>query len=281
MGNEQVELWNHAVGEAWARHVDQYDATLAPFGEAVLAALGPGEGERILDVGCGVATTSLDLAARLPTSRVTGIDISVPMLQEARRRAAARGLTNVRLLEADAQTAELGASAYDVVFSRFGVMFFEDPAAAFAHLAAALVPGGRLGFVCFSAPGANPFILIPVMVAAAHLDLAAPSLDGPGPFSLGDRDRTAALLGDAGFEDVEIQPGPDHAVLHGAEDLEALAARVLEQNPVTAVRLAAVDAATRASAVQATAAALSEYAAGDEVRLGAGTWVVTARARRA
>ncbi|MCL3818666.1 class I SAM-dependent methyltransferase [Aeromicrobium wangtongii] len=279
MDDEQAELWNHAVGDAWVRHVDQFDATLAPFGQAAVDVLAPADGERILDIGCGVGTTTLQLSTMVGGGEVVGVDISAPMLTEARRRADARGLRNVHLFEADAQTADLGDSTFDAVFSRFGVMFFTDPPAAFAHLAAALVPGGRLSFVCFAAPGANPFILLPVMAAAAHLDLSPPSPDGPGPFSLADPDRTVTLLREAGFDDVVSAPGPDEAILHGADDLDALAERVLEQNPATGTRLAVVEPSVRAAAVQATAQALAPHRTGDRIRLGAGSWIVSATRR--
>lgn len=276
--DDQATLWNNVVGDAWVRHVDAFDATLAPFGEAVIRRLDLGEGDRVLDVGCGAGTTTIGLAALVAPGEVVGVDISTRMLDEARRRATARHVTNVRLIEADVQSADLGSGVFDVAFSRFGVMFFPDPTAAFSNLASSLAPGGRLGFVCFASPMANPFIVVPVLASAPHLDLAPPSdPHAPGPFSLADSDRTATLLEAAGFSDVEIEPGPDEAVLHGADDLEGLAERLLEQNPATAARLTVVDGAFRTAAFHAAAEALGEHRDGDVVRLGAGTWIVTAR----
>lgn len=279
--DEQAALWNDSVGDAWVRHADHYDATLGPFGREVMDRLELRPGDRVLDVGCGAGHTTLELASRVAPGEVLGVDLSVAMVDEAVRRAAAGGVANVHLLEADVQSLPLAVDAYDVAFSRFGVMFFSEPLVAFSHLAAAMVPGGRLGFSCFQGPAVNPFIVVPVLAAASHLDLAPmPDPGAPGPFSLADPDHTAALLGAAGLEGVTIEPGPDEAVLGGADDLEALATRVLEQNPATGPPLARAASGVRRAAVAAAARALGEHRQGDDVRMGAGTWIVLAEASR-
>lgn len=279
MANEaQRALWNDVVGDAWVRHVEYFDATLAPFGDAVIRRLDPAPGDRVLDIGCGVGTTTFDLAALVPPGEVVGVDLSARMLGEARRRAAASELTNLRFIEADVQTADLGEDSFDLAFSRCGVMFYPDPVAAFSNIARALIPGGHLGFVCFASPMANPFIVAPVMASAAVLELPPPPGPGdPSPFSLAEPDQTTALLESAGLTDVEIEPGPDEAVLYGATDIGSLAERVLEQNPGTAGRLAAVDPSLRSAAIRAAAEVLAEHREDDVVRMGAGTWIVTAR----
>src|SRR5690606_30184281 len=126
-------------------------------------------------------------------------------------------------------------------------------------------------------PAVNPFMVVPVFAGGAHLDdLVAPGPDGPGPFSLADPERVESLLTSAGFDSIVIEPGPDRAVLAGADDLDALATRLLAQNPTTATSLARATPAVRERAVRAAAAALEEHRSGDIVILGAGTWVVTA-----
>ena len=275
--SSQFELWNDAVGGAWVDHADAFDLTLGPFGEAVIERLAPGPGERVLDIGCGTGATTRVLASLVAPAGVLGIDLSATMLDEARRRADAVGLSNVDFLAADVQDPWFDHEPFDVAFSRFGVMFFPDPVLAFSNIAAALRPGGRLGFVCFQSPAANPFIVLPVLAGAVHLDgLPAVAPGDPGPFSLADPEQIESQLGAAGFESVTIAAGPDQAVLGGADDLDALAVRLLEQNPLTAVALAQAVPETRRRAVRAAAAALEEHRGGDVVRLGAGTWVVTA-----
>ena len=274
----QATLWNDVVGDAWVRHVGSFDATLAPFGDAVIQRLHPDPGDRVLDVGCGAGTTTLGLAATVAPGEVVGVDLSARMLGEARRRVDAGNVANIRLVEADVQTTDLGDGDFDLAFSRCGVMFFPDPVAAFSNIAKAIKPGGRMGFVCFMSAMENPFIMVPVLASAAHLDLPPPPQPGdPSPFSLAEPDQTTALLESAGLTDVEIEPGPDEAVLYGATDIGPLAERVLEQNPGTAGRLAAVDPSVRAAAIRAAAEVLAEHREDDVVRMGAGTWIVTAR----
>lgn len=276
--SEQSNIWNETVGTTWARHVDDFDVTLAPFGAAAMARLALQPGERVLDLGCGVGSTTLALAAQVAPGEVLGVDLSVPMLDEGRRRIDASGVDNVRLVQADIEVGDLGRAVFDAAFSRMGVMFFPHPVRAFTNVAKALVPGGRLAFVCFKALGENPFVVVPVLAAAAALQLGPPpGPDEPGPFSLADPDRIVAILEGAGFGQVAVEPGPDEAVLSGADDLTALAERALRQNPTTAAALARVDQQARTVAIAAAAEALTPYRDGAVVRLGAGSWVVSAR----
>lgn len=277
----QATLWNDVVGDAWVRHVGSFDATLAPFGDAVIQRLHPDPGDRVLDVGCGAGTTTLGLAATVAPGEVVGVDLSARMLGEARRRVDAGNVANIRLVEADVQTTDLGDGDFDLAFSRCGVMFFPDPVAAFSNIAKAIKPGGRMGFVCFMSAMENPFIMVPVLASAAHLDLPPPPQPGdPSPFSLADPDQTWALLETSGFSDVEIEPGPDEGVLYGASDLERLAEGLLEQNPATGALMANAEQSTRSAAIHAAAEAIGEHCEDDVVRMGAGSWIVTTRRRQ-
>ena len=147
--SDQSRSWNGPTGEHWAAEAERYDAMLAPFVGPIVAAAAPQPGEAVLDVGCGNGALALAFAEQVaPGGRVTGVDLSEPMLAEARRRADAAGRGDVTFVRADAQTAAL-PGPFDVVVSRFGVMFFDDPTAAFTNLAASLRPGGRIVFVCW------------------------------------------------------------------------------------------------------------------------------------
>ena len=275
---DQGEVWNGPVGAAWVRHADRFDEVLRPFGEAAMSALSLRSGAGVLDVGCGTAMTTTELGRRVHPGRVVGLDLSETMLALARERIAEHGLTNVELLAADAQETELPPTSFDAVFSRFGVMFFDRPEAAFANLAGATRLGGELAFVCFQGPERNPFIAVPLLTAAAHLDLGPPIPPGaPGPFSLADPDRIRSVLEQAGWTDVTVQEGPDEAVMGAAAHVEDLAARVLEQNPLTCRALGSASDGTRAAAVAAVAEALAGHEAEGSIRMGAGTWVVHAR----
>lgn len=276
--DEQAELWNEVVGDAWVDNAAAYDAQLEPFGRAVMDRLPFASGNRVLDLGCGTGETTLELDERVAPGSVLGVDLSTRMLGAARARAADAGVDMVEFREVDVQTGDLGRGAFDVAFSRMGVMFFADPVAAFANVAGALRPGGRLGFVCFQDPSVNPIIVLPVLSVAEIL--ALPPFGGPdepSPFALADADRTTGILTSAGFVDVEVVAGPDHFEITGADDLPAIAERMLVQNPLTSPRLAAADEATRTAALDAVVQALEPQRSGDTLRLGAGTWVFTAR----
>lgn len=201
----QITYWNDLGGKTWAELNDLLDREIRDVGLRAIEVLAPSAGERILDVGCGGGQTSVALAARVGASgSVTGVDISRPMLELARERA--QGLPNLRFLEADAQTYKFDDHAFDAVFSRFGVMFFADPTAAFANLRRALKSGGRLTFACWRTPAENPFMTLPAAAAAAHLPPAGPPPDpkAPGPFAFADPERVRSILDGAGFDNLRL-----------------------------------------------------------------------------
>ncbi len=274
----QAQVWNGPAGAAWVRHRGQFDATLTPFGEAVMERLPLDPGAQVLDVGCGTGHTAVEIARRVDPGQVVGVDISLTMLAAARARAAEAGVGNVAFEEADVQTSPLGEATFDVAFSRLGVMFFSDPVAAFTAVRRSLVAGGRLGFICFQEPSRNPLVTLPVMAAMAPLGLTPPPAGAPSPFALAAPERIRSILGDAGFTDISIDHGPDIGVVPVDGSIDDTARRVLEQNPATASALERADEAAASAALAATAAALEEHRQGAEVRLGAATWVVLATA---
>ena len=175
----QREYWDDGGPRQYRDYGDTNEALFAPFGQAMLDAARLQPGERVLDVGCGYGTSTLEAAERVaPSGRVVGVDISAAMLEPARRRVAAAGWDNVELLQADAQVHRFEAGSFDVVISRFGMMFFEDPAAAFANLAGALQPGGRLVFVCPQDPLKSEWVA--VAFGAAVATLGGPGSGRPG-----------------------------------------------------------------------------------------------------
>jgi SAM-dependent methyltransferase len=272
----QSEIWNGVTGDAWARHRDDYDTTLVGFGRAVMDRLPLRSGANVLDIGCGTGQATVELAQRVEPGSVTGVDISQPMLDAARRRAAEAAVGNVSFEQLNAETEPLGEARFDIAFSRVGVMFFSEPVVAFTNIRRSLVEGGRLGFVCFQEPDRNPLITVPARAAMGALGLEPPAPGGPGPFALADPELIRRILRDAGFIDVSVEPGPDSAVLNAHDGVDALAHRVIEQTPMTGPALASASPEAASAAVAAVAGVLEEHRHGDEVRFGAATWIVLA-----
>jgi SAM-dependent methyltransferase len=257
---------------AWAEIREPLERQLAPLGRRALAALAPRPGERILDIGCGGGETALDLARLVaPHGTVVGIDLSAAVLAFARR--AAMGCERVRFVEADAELFPFEPASFDAAFSRFGVMFFADPIAAFINIRGSLKPNGRLAFVCWRALEQNALDFLPLKAASAHLPpQPAHDPDAPGPFAFASSDRVRRILQRAGFRKIEIT-ARDEPV--GSGDLDTMLAvcsrvgalgKILRENPEL-----------RAVALPAVRCALAAHDGPDGVRLNAATWVVRAR----
>lgn len=240
----------------------------------VLAAADPGAGEAVIDIGCGCGATSL-AAAQAVTERgsVLGVDLSGPMLAVARDRAARAGLTNAAFVQADAQTHELGEATFDAAISRFGTMFFDDPAAAFANIARSLCAGGRLAIATWQPLVANDWLMIP---GAALLDYGAQpeTAPGPGMFAQSDPDTITNVLAASGFDEIAVGPAIVPLVL-GA-DPDAATAYVADTT-IGRAFLETIADNTRPAALDAVRTALAEHAGPDGVTLGGAIWMTTAR----
>ena len=268
-GDEWVE------SQHWVTEADRYDGQLAPFTALVLVRANLDTADVVLDVGCGCGAMTIE-AART-SARAVGVDVSADVLGVARRRAHADIVANVEFVEADAQRHSFGAESFDAVISRFGLMFFDDPVAAFTNLHSQLRDGGRLVSVCWQGLEANPWLLVPGIAAAAHV--ALPPLDGPpGPrmFSLADRDTLTSVLTSAGFSTIEAEPVSPSIVLGGSGDLED-ALRFLLGTGIAHTLFDGATAVARKAAIGAVRDALGEfYVPGRGVVLGTGAWLVSA-----
>jgi SAM-dependent methyltransferase len=258
---------------AWAEVRGLLEQQLAPLGRRALAALAPQPGESVLDIGCGGGETVLDLArAVAPDGTVVGIDLSAAVLEFAQR--AAKACERVRFVQADAQVFPFEPASFDAAFSRFGVMFFANPTAAFINIRRSLRSNGRLVFVCWRALEDNPLDILPLRAASAYLPpQPAHDPEAPGPFAFANPDRVRGILERAGFEDIEITAHDEQV---GSGDLDTMLAvcsrvgalgKILRENPEF-----------RAATLPAVRSALAAHDGPDGVRLNAATWVVTARA---
>ena len=275
---EQIRYWNQTLAPRWVEQEAMLDAQIAPLGLAAMERARVLPGERVIDVGCGCGQTSLQLAERVgPAGSVLGIDIATPMLERARARASGRA--NVRFAAADAQTHRFEPD-HDLVFSRFGVMFFADPAAAFANLAKALRPGGRLAFVCWQAIDRNPWLLVPLRAVAGIVALPPPPAPGaPGPFSFADPERVRGILAAAGFSEVALEQASGELAIGAGGDLERAVEFALQMGPVAAAlrEAGAAGEAARGRAADAIRTALAPFATPTGVRAGYAAWIATGR----
>ena len=272
----QIENWDGPGGEHWVAEAARYDRMNQAFADRIVEALAPQPGERILDVGCGNGALALAIADRVGADGgVVGLDISGPMLANARRRAAAIGASNVTFDKGDAQVHPIPERSFDAVVSRFGVMFFEDPVAAFGNLCRALKPGGRLAFTCWQDLFSNNWIMVPAAAALEHVpipDLGEPG--GPGPFSLADADRVRSVLTDAGFGQIELEAVVRPMPVGDSVD-DAL--HFMQNSDMGDVLMAGVDHETAARAWGAVREAVTPYATPEGVVLDGSVWLVTAR----
>jgi SAM-dependent methyltransferase len=269
---DQIAFWNGEAGEKWVKSQDRLDRMLAGISEEIVKTARPVAGEAILDIGCGCGETSLRLAKT--AGRVVGIDISRPMLARAAQRAKDASVANFEAVEADAAHHRFAAD-FDLLFSRFGVMFFADPDSAFANLRKSLKPGGRLAFVCWRDWRENEWARVPIAAARPHLPPQPPmGPEDPGPFAFADLARVRRVLSSAGFDAITARPF-DTPMHLGAGHEEALA-HVQEFGPVARMMAGASD-AERANAVAALSAALKPFADRKPFTLGGAVWIVTAR----
>ena len=275
---DQIAYWNGEASSRWLTRQQHLDATLEPLTRWALDQAAPRAGEQVLDVGCGCGATVLELARRVgPNGHVLGVDVSEPMLGQARKRAAEAGLRQVELVLADASAAKLPPARHDLMFSRFGVMFFRNPVAAFANLRRSLKPDGRLAFVCWQPLKLNPAFLVPLQAVAAFAPPRVPPAPGePGPFAFGDPEHVRRILTDAGFRDVAFVAHDISMRLAAPGDLAAAEEHASQTGPVARV-LADLPGEAGLAARAAIREALRPYDGPDGVALGGKVWLVTAR----
>ena len=264
--------WDRA-GRVWVEQQALLDRMYQPIAKAVVDRADLRAGEAVLDVGCGSGATTFEAAWRVgPQGRAAGADISGALLELARRRAGEQGLEGVDFVHADVQTHAFDPS-FDAIVSRFGVMFFPDPVAAFANLRRALKPGGRLAFACWRSPEDNAIAQVPLEAAAPFLpEVPKFERNAPGRFGFADPERVRSILAEAGWREVEIEPLDDPTPV-SFDELMTMSLRVGPLNPI----LSNADEALRARVRDAVAKALFPYVTDGLARMNSACWLVTAR----
>jgi len=274
---DQIAFWNGPAGQHWTDRQPMQDVLLAPVSQILIDRTGAKAGERILDVGCGCGATTIALAERVaPSGFVFGIDISVPMLSRARQ-VAPQGLP-LDFVLADATVYPFEPASFDLLASRFGVMFFAKPAVSFANLHRALLPSGRLVFACWREPRENPWMMAPLQAVYQHVP-KLPQLgpEDPGPFAFASEERVHRILGEADFKQIAMEPCNLVLDLAIGRGLEAAVETALEIGPSSRA-LEGHPQDIRAAAKNSIREALTPFVRGQSVRLPASIWIVTARA---
>jgi len=272
----QAAYWTEVRGAQWVRDQRIFDTMLAPFGNEALRILDAQLGEHVLDIGCGTGTTTVQIAQAVgPTGRVTGCDIASTMIDAARRSALALPQVSFEVL--DVQTGRLGDALYDAAFSRFGVMFFDDPVAAFQNVANFVRSRGRLVFVCWQHEDDNDWISLPAAVMRQFTpEPVLPTADAPGPFAFRDPNRVRRILKDAGWIDIEVTPFAAPARLGAGLGLDEALTQTMGLHPAHVLRRQ-VDDETFTKATAAVRGLLAEHMANDEVVFRANAWIAQAR----
>ena len=272
---DQIAYWNGPGGQHWTDRQQTQDILLAPVSDILIDRAKAKAGERIVDVGCGCGATTIAFAQKVgPAGYVFGIDISAPMLARARQIAPAGIPVDFAL--ADATVYPFVSGSFDLVVSRFGVMFFAKPAISFANMRTALRPSGRLTFACWRQPRDNPWLMAPLQAVYKHVP-KLPQLgpEDPGPFSFASEQRVIRILSEAGFSGIEMEPcnlSLDVAVGRG---LDAAVETALEIGPASRA-LEGQPPEVRAAAANSIREALAPFASGNAVPLAASIWTVTA-----
>lgn len=278
MTGQSLEDWDGEGGRRWLAHIDRFESTIHPVGEALIEKARFRPGERVVDVGCGGGVNSLQIARLVaPGGKVLGIDIAHVLIELAEKRAWEQGVENVEFYCADAANAQLPMTGFDRLFARFGVMFFRDTTGAFAHMRGWLRPGGSILFSCWAPVENNPWYLQVGQIMSKYVDLPPRAPDDPGPFRLADPGATRAMLLNAGFADIGMDLWTGLQPLGGEGSSPENAAEFL----IAALPLAGSPQDPPPERRQALKTELTAYFAdhidGGSVRIRGAAWLVSAR----
>jgi SAM-dependent methyltransferase len=274
---DQTAHWNDVqeVGH-WLDYQERYDRMLSVFSEMIFEVAKLAPSERVLDVGCGCGATTRDAARMVKSGSALGVDLSAAMLERGRADAKAAGLTNASFEQADVQVHAFDPASYDAVISRFGIMFFDDPSAAFANLHRATRPGGSVAFVCWQPLACNEWLLVPGAALATHVPIpAAASSDAPGMFAFADAERPRRILEAAGWGEISIESRGTPMLVGGGGTVDD-AVEFLRSGSIGRTLLAGADPDAAARALDAVRSVLVNHMTSNGVELEAAVWLVHA-----
>ena len=274
---DQIAYWNGPNGQRWTDRQASQDVLLAPVSQILIDRIAPKTGDRIVDIGCGCGATSIALAERVaPDGFVLGVDISTPMLERARQ-LAPKALP-LDFVQADATVYPFEPASFDLLVSRFGVMFFAEPVVSFRNLRKALRPQARVVFACWREPKENPWMMAPLQAVYRHVPrLPQVGPEDPGPFAFAGEERVTRILREAGYADIAMEARNVALDIAIGRGLDAATDAALEIGP-SARALDGHPPEVRAAARESVRELLTPYARGQTVPLPGSIWIVTARA---
>ena len=273
---KQKDFWSGKGGDYWVEKQSEMDIMLNPLGEKALAKLDLKSNSEVLDIGCGCGATTLEIAKKVSEGTVTGLDISVPMLNKAESEASIQGIANVDFKVIDVQVDQLASEKYDYVYSRFGVMFFDDPYEAFKNIFSSIKEGGELSFVCWQDPSLNPWQSLSVQVIRGYLDMPSPPPRSPGPFAFHEKDYVKEILEKSGFSNISFDDNQEDITMFSGKSLQEASEDYLAINPVVTEMLKDSPDDLKAEIVESLKEAFSEFHKGDGLVFPSATWVVSA-----
>ena len=273
---KQKQFWSGAGGDVWVDKQREMDIMLNPLGQKAIGQLILEEHTKILDIGCGCGATTIEIAKMIPKGHVTGLDISIPMLDRAEKFASEMSLSNIDFQVKDVQTEEISSNHYDIAFSRFGVMFFEDPYEAFKNINQSIKENGQLVFVCWQHPSLNPWQSLSLQVIKEYLDLPSPPPKSPGPFAFEDKDYIEDILKSSDFIDISIADNQEDIVMFSGKSIREACEDYLTINPVVTEMLKNSGNELKEEILEALIAKFSSFHNNDGLLFPSATWIVSA-----
>ena len=274
--SKQKEFWSGKGGDYWVVKQNEMDIMLNPLGEKALAKLNLKADSNVLDVGCGCGATTLEIAKKVSNGIVTGLDISIPMLDQAKSQSSIQGISNVDFRVFDVQVDQLDNEEYDNVYSRFGVMFFENPYEAFKNIYASLKNGGKMSFVCWQNPALNPWQSLSLQVIKEYLDMPSPPPRSPGPFAFQEKDYVQDILEHSGFSKIDFDDNQEEITMFSGKTLQDASEDYLAINPVVTEMLKDSPDNLKIEIVESLKEAFAEFYMGNGLLFPSATWIVTA-----
>ena len=274
---KQRQFWSGAGGDVWVNKQREMDIMLNPLGDRVIERLDLKSDAKIIDIGCGCGATTLEIAKKITQGEILGVDISEPMLDKATETAKEMSLSNISFEVKDVQMDVMPQNYFDIAFSRFGVMFFEDPFEAFKNIHSSLKEDGLLSFVCWQNASLNPWQSLSIQVIKEFLDLPAPAPKSPGPFAFEDKTYLEEILRESGFKGLETLDNQEDIVMFSGKSIREACEDYLTINPVVTEMLKNSKPELTEEILEALVIKFSNFHQNDGLLFPSATWIVTAK----